>query len=621
MSFSIFRGFLVIAFVGLVSTAAATTVLGGPAPVFTPHGCTIAAECGHICSQSPEQCVPYCSADAAHAVACGEWARAYQSSSVVEAAQFSAPMPDGGSFSGMSSFSGSAGMGAPMGSPNIGAGEPMPGSTPPGSMMGSPQTGSTNMMGNQSGNITPPLMGRPDMRPGEPVLGSTPPRTEFQQLPTGREFPGQGAMGDQSRMRQDQPQMMGAKDTQTCRVDGVEVQGRCEEMDRQSQKPRGIDLGAGVHGAGPGGCLSPEECKSYCEKGDNKQGCEGFFKNFQSAPRDFQTREQSRPEFQKQTGQSQEEFDKQRQEGEERFAKEHEEQQKRVQEQMLSQMKRGMQQMTRMIKQLESRITALARRKVKIPDEVTANMAQLKELVVKAQNITEPEEMGEIGPQIGELVQDINERFGGLERLAEFPRMVAQANRMIRQFESQVKRLEAKVNARKLDVGDTLTEAKALLSEMKTARDAAAAAAAQGDAEGAFEQLQEGVFERGDEIGDKMSALEIVVQAPQRIAQMNRELRTMESRMKQLARKGQDMTEAKSLLADARAKLTTITGLTKQRPMPTEEIMSMVEELEDVVDQIRNQLGQSDQPEFKPFELELPAGLQIASSGSEGGTQ
>lgn len=499
-------------------------------------------------------------------------------------------------------------------------------------IMGEPR----GMTGTQGTGTDVPPLGRPMGGPqatGDQQMG----QPGMMQSPTTNGQMGQRMepfTGDQSSMmgqQQGRPifdeggqkppgDMMGRPGTQTCNVNGVEVQGRCEDVDKKSPRPMGIELGGGVKGSGPGGCLSPEQCTAYCEKGENKQGCEGFFKNFESAPRDFQAHEQSRPEFQKQSGQSQEEFDKQRQEGEQQFEQEREGQQKRVQEQMLSQVKRGMQQMTRMINQMESRIKALQRKKVKISDEVTSAMAQLKELVVKAQNIKDPEEMQEVGPQIGELVQDINERFGDLERLAEFPRMVAQANRMIRQFESQIKRLEARVNARKLDVGDTLSDAKSLLSEMKTARDAASAAAAQGDAEGAFEQLQEGVFERGDEIGDKMSALEIIVQAPQRIAQMNRELRTMESRMKQLARKGQDMTEAKALIADARAKLAVITGLTKQRPMPTEEIMSMVEELEDVVDQIRDQIGQSDQPEFKPFELELPAGLQIAPSGGEGGT-
>ena len=241
-------------------------------------------------------------------------------------------------------------------------------------------------------------------------------------------------------------------------------------------------------------------------------------------------------------------------------------------------------------------------------------MAELKELVVKAQAITDPEEMGEIGPQIGELVQTINEQFGDLERLAEFPRMIAQVNKMIRQFESKLKRLEAKVNARKIDVGDALTEAKALLAEVKKAQEEAKAQAAQGNAEEAFELLESGIFERGEELQEKMFGLEIVVNAPAEITRAGRELRRIESRIKQLERKKQDVSEAKVLLAQAKTQFETIKGLVKVRPLPAEELMAQVEEFEGLMEQMRDEIGEDDTPQFKPYELELPAGLPVGSS-------
>lgn len=480
-----------------------------------------------------------------------------------------------------------------------------------GSPMGGPQTvgdqqtsqpGMTS--GGQSGMMQAPL-GRPDMRPGEPVPGSTPPATNFQQLPTGQEFPGQGMMGNQPGMQEGQPQMMGGPDTQTCRVNGVEIPGRCEDVEKQTRKfTTGIDLGGGLRGTGPGGCRNPEECQEFCNKSDNKKECGGFADKFER-PEFKQGNFEDRQSMRQGQGEMSGEQDEQQQE---RF----EQERKRAEERMLAQMKQGMKQMTKMITQMERRIAGLVKRKVKIPEEVTAAMTELKALVVKAQNITDPSEMGEIGPQVSELVQTVNEQFGNLERLAEFPRVITQANRMVRQMEAQLKRLETRINARKLDVGDALAEARTTLNSIKSAIEAAKVAAAQGDAEGAFEQLQAGVFEQGDTIGEKMFALEMIVQAPQRITQTNRELRQMESRIKQFARKGKDMNEAKVLLADARARLATITALTKQKPPPIEEIMGLVEELENVIDQIRDEMGEEEIPQFKAFELSLPSGLPVA---------
>lgn len=610
----IFRSILVIVFVGVVGTVAAREYTS-TTRITTPGGCISPASCGAICAQAPESCVDYCVVNAANAVECGQWAKAYQASGAVEIAQFGGPAPGGMS-------SGGSAVGAPMGSPNIGAGEPMMGSTPPasGMMSGSPMGSRTEQpaTGGQSGMtrsqsesmMSNVPLGRPDMRSGEPVTGTTPPATGFEQLPTGKEFPGQGMMGNQPGVQQGQPQMMSGREMQTCRVDGVERPGRCEEVEKSARKPAtGIDLGGGLRGTGPGGCRNPEECQEFCAKADNKKECGGFADKFER-PEFKQGNFEDRQSMRQDQGKMGDEMDTDQQE---RF----EQERKRAEERMLQQMKQGMKQMTQMIIQLERRIAGLVRRKVKIPAEVTSAMTELKTLVAKAQNITDPSEMGEIGPQIGELVQTINEQFGDLERLAEFPRVIAQANKMIRQFESQLKRLEAKVNARKLDVGDALTGAKALLEEVKKASDDAKAQAAQGNAEEAFELLQSGIFERGEELQEKMFGLEIVVNAPAQINRANRELRRLESRVRQFERQKKDVAEAKALLTEAKTLFNAIQELVKQRPLPAEELMAQVEEFEGMLDDIRDLLGEDNAPQFKPYELGLPAGLPVAPRAAE----
>lgn len=355
-------------------------------------------------------------------------------------------------------------------------------------------------------------------------------------------------------------------------------------------KPMGIHFGGGVFGAGPGGCTSPEECKKFCEAPEDSGKCESFFERFRAVPRSFE---------QQQGPQDEGEFEAQR---------------KAAEEQMLSHMKQGMKQMGRMLDQMKRRIKALERRKVAIPEEITDGLATIDELRAKMEAATSPEEIGEFGPQMAELVQDVNESFGDIERLAEFPRLRVQANRMIQQFERQYKRLEARAKVRKIDVAEELAAARVLLDEMKAALKAAEEAVAQGNAEEAFEQLQSGVFERGDEVGEKMFALEIVAQAPQQINRKNREIRTLENRIRQKERQKIDVIEAKDLLVAAKARFEELKQMVRVRPLPIDDLVAGIEEFEDLMDQVRAALGEVEPgfETFKPFELELPEGLPIA---------
>ncbi len=581
-----FRLFLAIAFVGAVGTAAASEYYRTPS-VIAPEGCASTVECGTVCAARPESCFNYCESDAAHSVECGRWAKAYHAAGGVTIAQAFTPPPGGGGSGfappppGGSSFSPPPG--GDFGSPPGGGGT---GFAPP-------PSGSDHMMQSPSGSDSGTGMRQPFMggdHGGQPGM---------MQPPMDR------GMGDRSSMMGGQQGQSGFGGGQ--RPPGGMMSGRPQQNGDQSQSSQpqatqstGIDIGGGVRTSGPGGCRNPQECQEFCGKSENKSECGGFADKFE------------RPEFKKGNFEDQQQSGEQSGKNQEKF----EEQRKRAEGRMLEQMKQGMKQMTRMVSEMERRIAGLQKRKVTIPADVTTAMAQLKDLVIKAQNITDPSEMGEIGPQIGELVQSINEQFGNLERLAEFPRMIAQANKMIRQFESQLKRLETRVTVRKLDVGDALTEAHSALDSIKSAIDAAKVAAAQGDAEAAFEQLQSGVFEQGDTIGEKMFALEVIVQAPQRIAEKTRELRGIETRIRQLERKGQDVGDAKDFLVQAKAQLDSIKALSKQRPLPIEEMMSQVEDLENVLDQIRGEIGENQTPQFKPYELQLPSGIPIGATST-----
>lgn len=563
MRSSIIRAVVVIIFVGAIGTAAAKEYYGGR--VALPEGCASPASCGALCAERPSACVDFCSSNSANAVECSAWAKANREAFRI--AQF-----DGG-------HSGSSGSFGTFSAPPPPASFTPP-PPPPGDTVTAPQPTTTQ----PTTTITSPS-GETLTQP-PPIQFSPPPSGEFQP-PTTTTQPPTGFFKTPEGLEGFNPPPEGFVPPPP--FSGEQGFPGAVPGEGMMHKPSGIHFGGGVFGAGPQGCTSPEECKKTCEDPENKQKCDGFFGRFQGVSRGFE---------QQQGPQDEGEFEAQR---------------KSAEEQMLRHMKQGMQQMGRMLDQMKRRVKSLERRKVKIPEEITASLAQIDELRAKMEAATSPEEIGEFGPQMAELVQDLNESFGDLERLAEFPRMRTQSNRMIQQFERQYKRLEARAKARKIDVTEELAAAKALLEEMKAALKAAEEAVAQGDAEEAFENLQAGVFERGDEVGEKMFALEIVAQAPQQINRKNREIRLLENRIRQKERQKVDVTEAKDLLVSAKVRFEELKKMVRVRPLPIEELMSGIEEFEDMMDQVRTSLGdeQSGFETFKPFELELPEGVPI----------
>lgn len=406
----------------------------------------------------------------------------------------------------------------------------------------------------------------------------TPPSTSPVQPPQPQPFP------------QPQPQPFG----QPGIPDGFSQPGG-QPGQQGGQPPAGIPLGGGFQGTGPGGCTSPEECKKYCGQKENQKECGIFFKQFQQAPRSFEKGPGEGPEF------GQGEFDE---------------------EAALNQAKAQFKRFARGMTQLGSRIKRLQSKKVAVPQDALDAFETLKGIGPKIDSIKTFDELEDLVEQAREAIELLNEKLEGLERLAEYARVKKQAEREIRRVESQLKRLISRAKGNKVEVDDLIKEIEAEVVSLKDAMLRADAAAKSGDAAEVFQILEEEVFGRLGDIGEKFASFEAVVRAPAEIKRIERELNRMASLVKRLKGKKLDVSNLESLLDQMREKLGEFKGLVKQKPLPIDSIIDLVQAVEDLRDQFEEEANdlqgieeETIVPEFD--EIKLPSGLPFG--GGAGG--
>ncbi|MBI2099253.1 hypothetical protein HYT45_02430 [Candidatus Uhrbacteria bacterium] len=299
-----------------------------------------------------------------------------------------------------------------------------------------------------------------------------------------------------------------------------------------------------------------------------------------------------------QYGSSPEEFEKQQKEQEARAVKD---------------AKRQFTMFLRDLKRFKTEINRVRAKKIAIPQEVEDAVKTIESSKEKIASISTIEELMELGDTLQEAAQVLNDRIPDLLKLAEYPRIRKQAQSQVNRMESQLRRMQNRAKAAKVDVAELASEMSQLIDEVKSALSQADAARDAGDADTAFEALEGGVFERIDEVQERLMAFEMVVRAPQEITRVSRELKQMDALVRRLERQKKDVTAIKEILSQMKAKFTELKTLIATKPLPIEELIAGVEEFEDLRDQFQDEANKLQGIEEELVKegprLELPSGI------------
>lgn len=355
------------------------------------------------------------------------------------------------------------------------------------------------------------------------------------------------------------------KNSQTCRINGVEKPGPCEQYNNQNQGPRG-------------------------------QGDQMNQDNQAGGPR--------------QQGPS-------------------EEDQKKIDERRFKDMKKGLSQFANGAKMMKRNLakmkTTNAKCGVGMPEELANALAQTDSLVGKINAAKTADELEEIigdVQDVGSVMQDWGPRMGDLSRLCQ---MLKQADRDLKQFDRNIKRLEFQAKAnKKIDVSELIAEYKTAVKAQKETL-AQAKELAKTDPESALAKIEDDFYGNLDNLGNLQMQLDVILNISRGLKDLAREINNFTAQIKTLTRKKIDTAGMQELLNGLKTQVEEIKTLIKEKA-EAEDLISKIEEAFDSRQQLQDALQENDMVNMVPqiksggnynIKMNLPEAFRKVETGDE----
>lgn len=240
-------------------------------------------------------------------------------------------------------------------------------------------------------------------------------------------------------------------------------------------------------------------------------------------------------------------------------------------------MKRGVKQFAKALNSVQARIDKLGKQNVPVPVEMKEKIAQAKiavDAILAAKDPEEAQDQMEVMQEAGDMMQNIMPK---LEMLARLPQMVKKAEKEIFRIEKAYKTMSTKATRAKVDVTSVLQKWQAAIDEMKA--DLTEAKAGEfGVDEDPMQSLGDSVFDRLEEVWRYNQIIDMVLNVKRNLKQVSVAIKRYEKIVPKLEKKGEDMTEAKSFLAEMKAKYDEVNNLATSGVDP-DEIEAMLDEM------------------------------------------
>lgn len=276
--------------------------------------------------------------------------------------------------------------------------------------------------------------------------------------------------------------------------------------------------------------------------------------------------------------------------------------------QCLSQVTRGAQQIGKMFSGIERKLASMEKRGINV-SAVREILDQLKALVEQMKNVQDCSEMADIGPQIGELMQSLQEKLQGIERLSGLPKAITQFERDLTRIEKRMKNALVKLARQKIEV-DTGAAA-TLGDQVKACVTQAKAELADGNADAAdtLETCREGI----EELQQKVNVIEGLTTLSRQQGRIKSEIAKMKRDVKAAERRKLDASAATAAIAEVENGLAQLQAAVKAGDL--DGVADILGGMEDALDNARDILDEllgRNQIEYKKEfgDVNAPKGLE-----------
>lgn len=486
---------------------------------------------------------------------------------------------------------------------------------PPGGTYTAPPTGTYSPPPDSSGTYTPPPTGTFTPPPGDQMMQ---PGGTFQQ-PSGQFMPQPGDMM-QPGMQPGTGQFGQQQGTQqSCRVNGVEMPGGCNDiqsfstgpMDRPAGQMNGPNMDQGQFGQPQQFGQQPGDRQGSGPQGqqglkDMQRGVkqmEGNVKQFERMLQQAEKKgQQMSPEMKEKITRAKESITKVKsaKSAEEisdfnmdEFSQDIQsmEQERREQEQQdrqLKDIKRGMSGATQGLKMFKKQLAQLAKKKIAVPTEIAETVQKIEAAVAAIQKAKTWDEVEAAGLEdLQDMFMGLDEQRQQLEMLTRWPQTVKQAQREITNMTRELKRAKSivtKLAKKGIDLSDEYGAMESAVNKLKETLGAAQAKVKEGSSESvqeAFELLENEFFGQMDDVWEANRVIQTMSNLGQFTSDFKRGIADAKRQISQLKRQRIDTGELAEVLAEAQAAGNEIVALLKAKPIDEDAVIEAIQGMED----------------------------------------
>lgn len=273
----------------------------------------------------------------------------------------------------------------------------------------------------------------------------------------------------------------------------------------------------------------------------------------------------------------------------------------------LSGVKKEMGNMERNISSFRKQLDKLSKQGIAAPSDVTEKLTQIKTVLDAVKNAQSMDEVQSAGLEdIGDLMSDLNDSRQQLEMLSRWPQTSKQIDKELKNFErslSRDKKLVEKLSKQGVDLNDTYQKISDAHSQLKSVRDQAAEKIKSGDAQSAYDLLENDFFDKTDDLREQQSVFDTLSNLGRFNSDFKRETTNAKKIIAKLSKQGEDVSELNNQLSEINQKGADLVNALKEKPIDIESVSGQLEDLSDLRQEFQNSIQElmpDDSP--KPWE-------------------
>lgn len=255
----------------------------------------------------------------------------------------------------------------------------------------------------------------------------------------------------------------------------------------------------------------------------------------------------------------------------------------------LTEMKRQMKSAESGIKMFEKQVARLVKQKLAVPAELTDNLTKIKEAIALVKNAKTWDEVETAGLEdMQDLFMNLDQSRQQLEMLARWPQTLKQVNNELNRLTREVKRTKTVVTRlakQGIDLTGVFANFESSVIKLKEVRDGAVATMAAGNAEDAFNALQDDFFGQMDDVMESQQIINTISNLGRFTSDFKRQITSAQNQIKAIARKKLPTAELQEILDQAKAKGNEVIAIIKSKEIDEDAIMGLLQELEDLQQQ------------------------------------